>query len=267
MITAARATLDRVLHSWKSSPRIDRAGRDWQREYFDRIIRTPRISGRPIATSEQSYKAACEIGSGWISVKERWRRAAGSAPSRAEHSFRTFAYQPARDAAEPAGATPALLAPLQSATCLIDLIIIVAYLVAVSARGLVRRKQKTTSQYFRWQQVPWWPSAHRSYHRTSTITFISVPGIAFARGGDFTFLHSSGYLAGRIAISILFHPSYFKGDIATVYQLLQQRFGWRVRAWRHRLLAMRTIADGVRLLLTAFVLAASTQRYRRLAES
>jgi len=143
----------------------------------------------------------------------------------------------------------------------IDLIIIVAYLVAVVGAGAwFGRKQKTTSQYFlAGQQVPWWAiSASIVATETSTITFISVPGIAFARGGDFTFLQLVlGYLAGRIAISILFIPSYFKGDIATVYQLLQQRFGWRVRALASSLfIAMRTIADGVRLLLTAFVLAA-----------
>src|SRR4051794_11986102 len=148
-----------------------------------------------------------------------------------------------------------------SALSVIDLIIIVAYLVAVVGAGAwFGRKQKTTSQYFlAGQHVPWWAiSASIVATETSTITFISVPGIAFARGGDFTFLQLVlGYLAGRIAISILFIPSYFKGDIATVYQLLQQRFGWRVRALASSLfITMRTIADGVRLLLTAFVLAA-----------
>ena len=143
----------------------------------------------------------------------------------------------------------------------IDLVIIVAYLVAVVGAGAwFGRKQKTTSQYFlAGQNVPWWAiSASIVATETSTITFISGPGIAFARGGDFTFLQLVlGYLAGRIAISILFIPSYFKGDIATVYQLLQQRFGWRVRALASSLfITMRTIADGVRLLLTAFVLAA-----------
>lgn len=143
----------------------------------------------------------------------------------------------------------------------IDLVIIVAYLVAVVGAGAwFGRKQQTTSQYFlAGRGVPWWAiSASIVATETSTITFISVPGIAFARGGDFTFLQLVfGYLAGRIAISILFIPSYFTGDLVTVYQLLQRRFGWRVRALASSLfIAMRTIADGVRLLLTAFVLAA-----------
>ena len=143
----------------------------------------------------------------------------------------------------------------------LDLVIIVAYLVAVVGAGAwFGRKQKTTSQYFlAGQHVPWWAiSASIVATETSTITFISVPGIAFARGGDFTFLQLVlGYLTGRIVVSLLFIPSYFTGDLVTVYQLLQRRFGWRVRALASSLfITMRTIADGVRLLLTAFVLAA-----------
>src|SRR3954453_19012125 len=156
-----------------------------------------------------------------------------------------------------------LLLPRYNAAHLsvLDLVIIVGYLAAVVGAGAwFGRKQQTTSQYFlAGQRVPWWAiSASIVATETSTITFISVPGIAYARGGAFTFLQLVfGYLVGRIAISILFIPSYFTGDLVTVYQLLQRRFGWRVRALASSLfIAMRTIADGVRLLLTAFVLAA-----------
>lgn len=143
----------------------------------------------------------------------------------------------------------------------IDLVIIVGYLVAVVAAGAwFGRKQQTTAQYFlAGRGVPWWAiSASIVATETSTITFISVPGIAYSRGGDFTFLQLVfGYLVGRVMISILFIPSYFTGELVTVYQLLQKRFGGKVRALASSLfISMRTIADGVRLLLTAFVLAA-----------
>src|SRR5205085_9644990 len=143
----------------------------------------------------------------------------------------------------------------------IDLVIIAGYLVGVVAAGAwFGRRQETTAQYFlAGQHVPWWAiSASIVATETSTITFISVPGIAYARGGDFTFLQLVfGYLVGRVMISILFIPSYFTGDLVTVYQLLQKRFGTSVRALASTLfISMRTIADGVRLLLTAFVLAA-----------
>jgi Na+/proline symporter len=52
-------------------------------------------------------------------------------------------------------------------------------------------------------------------------------------------------------------PWYFRGELVTVYELLQTRFGPSVKALAATLfVVMRTIADGVRLLLTAFVLAA-----------
>jgi SSS family transporter len=93
---------------------------------------------------------------------------------------------------------------------------------------------------------------------TSTITFISVPGIAFSRGGNFQFLQLVfGYLLGRIVISLLFIPSYFRGELLTVYQLLDRRFGGKTKVLAASLFViMRNIADGIRLLLTAIVLAA-----------
>ncbi len=66
-----------------------------------------------------------------------------------------------------------------------------------------------------------------------------------------------GYLLGRIVISLLFIPSYFRGELLTVYQLLDQRFGGKIKMLAASLfVVMRNIADGIRLLLTAIVLAA-----------
>ena len=143
----------------------------------------------------------------------------------------------------------------------IDLVIIAAYLLAVIGAGLwFGRRQKTTSQYFlAGHGVPWWAiSASIVATETSTITFISVPGIACAAGGDFRFLQIVfGYCVARVIISFVFMPWYFRGELVTVYELLQTRFGAPVKALAASLfVVMRTIADGVRLLLTAYVLAA-----------
>ena len=143
----------------------------------------------------------------------------------------------------------------------LDLIIIFGYLVGIVLFGAwFGRKQKTTTDYFLGDRsVPWWAVAFSIVAtETSTITFISVPGIAFARGGNFQFLQLVfGYLLGRIVISILFIPSYFRGDLLTVYQLLDRRFGGKIKMLAASLfVVMRNIADGIRLLLTAIVLAA-----------
>ena len=64
-------------------------------------------------------------------------------------------------------------------------------------------------------------------------------------------------MLGRIVISLIFIPMYFKGELQTVYQLLGDRFGSRVKMLASALfVVMRNVADGVRLLLTAIVLAA-----------
>jgi len=143
----------------------------------------------------------------------------------------------------------------------LDAAIIALYLAAVIASGLVfARRQQTTTRYFTaGHAVPWWAiAASIVATETSTITFISVPGIAWARGGDFRFLQLVfGYVIARVIISAVFMPWYFRGELVTVYELLQTRFGAPVKALAASLfVVMRTIADGVRLLLTAFVLAA-----------
>ena len=93
---------------------------------------------------------------------------------------------------------------------------------------------------------------------TSTITFISVPGIAWSDGGDYRFLQIVlGYVVARLIIAAVFMPWYFRGELVTVYELLQTRFAPSVKALAATLFViMRTIADGVRLLLTAYVVAA-----------
>ena len=144
---------------------------------------------------------------------------------------------------------------------ILDLVIIFGYLIGITAFGILfSGKQETTEDYFVGDRsVPWWAIAMSIVAtETSTITFVSVPGIAFAKGGNFQFLQLVfGYLLGRIVISLLFIPLYFKGELLTVYQLLGDRFGRRVKMLASALfVVMRNIADGIRLLLTAIVLAA-----------
>ncbi len=143
----------------------------------------------------------------------------------------------------------------------LDLIIIFGYLIGITVFGIwFSGKQETTSDYFvGGRNVPWWAIAMSIVAtETSTITFISVPGIAFARNGNFQFLQLVlGYMLGRVVISLIFIPLYFKGDLQTVYQLLGERFGNKVKMLASGLfVVMRNIADGIRLLLTAIVLAA-----------
>ncbi|HUR80295.1 MAG TPA: hypothetical protein VM733_05990, partial [Thermoanaerobaculia bacterium] len=148
---------------------------------------------------------------------------------------------------------------------LLDAAIIILYLAAVLGAGFFfARRQKTTRQYFlASHDVPWWAiAASIVATETSTVTFISVPGIAWAKGGDFRFLQLVlGYIAARFIIAVFFMPWFFRGELVTVYELLQTRFAPSVKALAASLFViMRTIADGVRLLLTAYVLGALLER-------
>src|SRR5215218_8591321 len=148
----------------------------------------------------------------------------------------------------------------------LDLVIIFGYLIGITAFGILfSGKQETTEDYFVGDRsVPWWAIAMSIVAtETSTITFVSVPGLAFAKGGNFQFLQLVfGYMLGRVVISLIFIPMYFKGDLQTVYQLLGDRFGSKVKMLASGLFViMRNIADGIRLLLTAIVLAAVYQSF------
>jgi solute:Na+ symporter, SSS family len=143
----------------------------------------------------------------------------------------------------------------------LDLLIIVAYLAAVIGAGVwFSRRQQSTRRYFLASHaVPWWAiAASIVATETSTITFISIPGVAWAAGGDFRFLQIVfGYVIARLIIASFFMPWYFRGELVTVYELLQTRFSPSVKALAASLfVVMRTLADGVRLLLTAIVVAA-----------
>lgn len=150
----------------------------------------------------------------------------------------------------------------------LDLTIIIAYLAGVIALGwLFSRKQKDTRDYFLSDHgVPWWAlAASIVATETSVVTFISVPAFAYAansrgEGGNFTFLQLVvGYLVGRLIIVALFIPLYFKGELFTVYQILDQRFGGRVKRVAASLFVItRSLSDGVRIYATAIPLAVLT---------
>jgi solute:Na+ symporter, SSS family len=142
---------------------------------------------------------------------------------------------------------------------LIDLVIIVVYLAGTVLFGAwFSRSQKDVKDYFvGGRSVPWWAIMGSIVAtETSTVTFISVPGVAFT--GNWTFLQLvMGYMIGRIVVSIVFVPAYFRGELLTVYQILGQRFGAGVKRLAAGLfLVTRSLADGVRLFATGLVLAA-----------
>src|SRR5690606_31872058 len=91
---------------------------------------------------------------------------------------------------------------------------------------------------------------------TSTVTFLSIPGIAAAAGGNLTFLQITfGYIAGRLFVVFVLLPLYFRGQAFTAYEVLESRFGQASRRTVSTLfLLTRNAGDSLRLFLTALVL-------------
>lgn len=144
----------------------------------------------------------------------------------------------------------------------VDYLVIGAYLLAITAFGSwFARYQKTTRDYFLTDRsVPWWAICFTIVAtETSTLTFIGIPAQSYA--GNMTFLQLAiGYIIGRILVSVLFIPAYFRGDLFTSYELLQRRFGTRVKTLSAVIfLITRSLADGIRLFTTALVIATVTQ--------
>ena len=138
----------------------------------------------------------------------------------------------------------------------LDLAVIVAYLLGVTAFGLhFRRHRHTLKDYFLAdRQIPWWAiSLSIVAAETSTLTIISVPGLAYDT--DFRFLQLvMGYVVGRGIISIVLIPQYFRGEFVTAYQLIDRRFGEKLRALTAGLfLITRAAAEGVRVFAVAIV--------------
>ncbi|MCG8371913.1 MAG: sodium:solute symporter [Balneolales bacterium] len=140
----------------------------------------------------------------------------------------------------------------------LDYVVLVIYLVAVAIFGLkVSGKQNTTKDYFLGGEgIPWWAVLFSIVAtETSTLTFISIPAVAY--GGNLTFLQITlGYFAGRVIVALYFLPKYFQGEMFTAYQFLEVRFGRPMRvATSSTFMITRLLADGVRLFATAIPLA------------
>ena len=138
----------------------------------------------------------------------------------------------------------------------LDLIIVAAYLAGITAFGLrFRKRQRTMRDYFLADRnIPWWAIALSIVAaETSTLTIISIPGLAY--DSNLTFLQVvMGYAVGRIIISFVLLPHYFRGDLYTAYQLIERRFGPRLRTVTAALfLLTRAAAEGVRVYAVSIV--------------
>jgi len=140
----------------------------------------------------------------------------------------------------------------------LDLSIIALYLAGITLFGLrFRKRQRTLRDYFLADRnIPWWAIALSIVAaETSTLTIISIPGLAYDT--NLTFLQVVlGYLVGRVIISFVLLPHYFRGELYTAYELIERRFGRKLRSLTAGLfLLTRAAAEGVRIYAVSIVVA------------
>lgn len=145
------------------------------------------------------------------------------------------------------------------ATHPVDFAVIAIYLLGTTLLGVwLGRGGGSTNDFFLGSRnLPAWALLLSIVAtETSTVTFLSVPGLAFKEGGNLGFLQLAiGYVIGRIGVLLFLLPLYFKNENATAYEVLQRNFGDSTRRLASVLfLGARTLGDGLRLFLTALAL-------------
>jgi len=140
----------------------------------------------------------------------------------------------------------------------LDFLIIGLYLAGITLFGLrFRKRQRSLRDYFLADRnIPWWAIALSIVAaETSTLTIISIPGLAYDT--NLAFLQVvMGYVLGRIIISFVLLPHYFRGDLYTAYELIERRFGRTLRSVTAGLfLITRAAAEGVRVYAVSIVVA------------
>ncbi len=138
-----------------------------------------------------------------------------------------------------------------------DYVIVGAYLIGVTLAGsLIAGKQKSYRDYFLGgKTMRWWMVGFSIVaSETSALTFISIPGMAYS--GTMHFLQVAiGYFVGRLLVSVIFIPAYYKGDLETAYDFIGKRFGIPLRKFASSVfIVTRVLASGVRLFATAIPL-------------
>ena len=140
----------------------------------------------------------------------------------------------------------------------LDFIIVAVYLAGITLFGLrFRKRQRSLRDYFLADRnIPWWAIALSIVAaETSTLTIISIPGLAYDTNLQFLQV-GLGYLLGRVIISFVLLPHYFRGDLYTAYELIERRFGARLRSLTAGLfLLTRAAAEGVRVYAVSIVVA------------
>lgn len=140
----------------------------------------------------------------------------------------------------------------------LDILVLVAYLASAIIVGLLGSGKTKNVEAFLLgdRNLPWWAILGSIVAtETSGVTVLSVPGHGIGPVGMRFLQIALGYIIGRAIIVYVLLPLYFRGQMLTAYEVLNDRFGGLTRRAASLLfLIARNLGDGLRLFLVAIVL-------------
>jgi SSS family transporter len=147
---------------------------------------------------------------------------------------------------------------------IVDWGIIAAYLLLTTLIGArLAGKQSTIRDFFLAGRRMPWPAVCGSIIATeiSAVTFIGVPAISFAAGGNLTYLQLGiGAILARVIIGLYLVPKYYRREIYSPYDYLGQQLGPPIKTLTTLLFFVGAVlGQGARVYVTAFVLSRIAQ--------
>ena len=145
----------------------------------------------------------------------------------------------------------------------VDWAVLLAYIAGTSwlADRLADRKQTIRDFFLGGRTLPWWAvSGSIVASEVSGVTFVAIPAIAFASGGNYTYMMLAfGSILARVLIGYFLIPAFYKHEVYSPYELMGLRLGPGVTRAASALYMVGVIlGQGARLFLASIVLDAIT---------
>ncbi|MBT3470511.1 MAG: hypothetical protein HN467_14435 [Opitutae bacterium] len=141
----------------------------------------------------------------------------------------------------------------------LDWAVVFGYLLLTTLVGhLLRGKQSSIRDFFLAGRSLPWQAVSGSIIATeiSGVTFIGVPGMVYAAGGDFTYLQwGIGSIIARVIVGLFFVRVFYEQEIYSPYDYMGNRLGEGVKCLATGIFAIGSIlGQSVRVLVAALAL-------------
>lgn len=142
---------------------------------------------------------------------------------------------------------------------LIVTVIILYFSLLVGISFLTSRKATNDSFFLGERKSPWFLVSFGMIGASlSGVTFLSIPGWVGNVDNQFSYMQMAfGYFFGYLIVAYVLLPLYYRLNLTSIYEYLEQRFGfWSYKTGATFFLVSRLVGSSIRLLLVADVLQA-----------